>query len=1437
MRNFLHPALLFAILALPPIAFGAFVDSDTNGLDDTWEMTYFGALGNDPDDDPDGDGHSNLEECTASTDPNDPDSCFVQVGSSFDPASGKISWASRLGKIYRLEFSSDLNDWSDVFGEDDGMGTITPVDFHGNGGTLTLDLSDPTTPDLRGGATREVWLNAGGSGNVNNFKTGILNWPNANSPASPAAADPSSGVELTNGLQAPTNYGDQYGQRLRGFIVAPEKGDYTFYIAGRHECEFWMSGLPGSTSINDLSLVLRQTNQQIVTSEDWDYYATHGITPDDQKSAPINLDAGERYYFEVLHRHNGQEDHLAVGWTKPSDAASEIEVIPGEHISPVVDLTSTNGTVIAGDRRFARVKTFGPSSPVSLDTDGDGIDDGTENILTSFNPFDANSTGQDGGGDDGTALTNALAATAETISVEIANENAREDNGVLSDGSPRIRNVSRFRINRAGGLKPLTIFFTMGGGDDLVDGLPQEENSAEASDYVTEDIHQQPIAGSIQLAGGAFSTEVVINPVLDSIHEYPETVSLSIDPHASYDIDAGNQRRENIIYDQRDEADNEILFVGFSLPQPGSQDPQGSAICSGKLNATKDTLTLFTTITAGFSAPQNNSHIHKDIGTPGTDPVAFSLPQTGEIADLEWPLHDNGIYTPQKMIDSLFNQVNETTTTGESKVYINWHTNENPNGELYAFLEPATGSVEPPIPNDPPAIAHIDPITQATELRREITRFLTQSTFGATQALVDDLHQRVLIEPGNDRIAAFGKWIDEQLDQLLTPQTSVLENTFASDWQEWVLRGYYDPNFWEASDWGSNGPPDPLPTPPPLPSSWPGLDPYNPDLLDYADPDSLPEPTGNFPLANGFINTYYRNADLGLGRARRDNTRRALWTIMLDGKDQLRQRLAFAWSQILVVSWQDQTTRNYYYGLSRYWDMLAENADDTFREMLEGVTYSPMMGNYLSHLKNQMEADLDDDGEPDVFPDENYAREIMQLFSIGLFVLHTDGSLALDPVTGLPQPTYLNTDITELSRIMTGLSFSKAAGQNTWDDPANNSNFSRANGNQWYGATFEYPMKMFGQFHDPGVKTIVGGVTVDNTGLIGNPNNPSDADLTAVGHADLADVHDWLAGSGAAPYDGHPSTPAFLAFRLIQRLVDSNPPRDYVYRVAKTFEDTGGNLREVTKAILLDYYARSPEIIDDTYGRKKPPLMGYMQMSRALGGDTQLLLSELGNGAGDSTDYKLSATQRANYTTGTRFRYGDTNNQLAMAPLGAETVFNFYLPAYSPGGPISTASLVAPEFQILNETTAIQNVNYFYALGWNGSTINTGQGLNALPNQTYWGYAGNADHNTLDRDAWIAVWNDSDAAGGSEWENDKALIDALDEILNAGRLQQLYTLDPADRTPAQGDRVVVDPDQNPYEILIDILTESYGTSANNIRDKVRLAFYLMTTTATYQVQK
>lgn len=619
-----------------------------------------------------------------------------------------------------------------------------------------------------------------------------------------------------------------------------------------------------------------------------------------------------------------------------------------------------------------------------------------------------------------------------------------------------------------------------------------------------------------------------------------------------------------------------------------------------------------------------------------------------------------------------------------------------------------------------------------------------------------------------------------------------------------------------------------------------------PDIaqFDSLDPSTWRTPSGPYPLTQAQINNRSQFTP-NLGEPNHSHRRRASWTIWANAHDQLRQRMGFAWQEVLVASENLATLRTRHAGAARYIDMLAENSDDTFREMLEDVTYSPIMGKYLSSLRNASEASA---GVP---PDENYAREIMQLFSIGLVELWQDGSLKLNSGNGLVQQTYDNNDITELARVLTGLGLSRYAGQSTWHTPLVNNSFNRGDGNKYYGATYEYPMRMFGAFHDDGVKVLDPGganeLTIDNTSI---------TNLDARGDADIADMHDWLAN--------HPNTAPFICHRLIQRLVTSNPSRGYVYRVADVFQSTGGDLKEVTKAVLLDYEARSLDFTDDeNYGKMKEPLLRYIQTVRGLNASSGLLVDGSGVSGSDMTEYSYPANQADNFlgtidyvdeSTGTliptrnnpsnnlpgsRYRYGETENQLTQTPWKAPTVFNWFLPDYSPDGPLASSQLVAPEFQIATETTVISAINYFWTLAWNPNgqganmlgTINNGSAGTPYTPQLDLGYSSVDDNIIADFAAWQAIYENypghpSDSAYDEQYR-DRRLINDLDLLLTSGNLANRYTHGSyADPDPA---------DDNPRQILRRVLTDSFG-SADSF-NKVRTAFYLLTTSPEFVIQK
>ncbi len=406
------------------------------------------------------------------------------------------------------------------------------------------------------------------------------------------------------------------------------------------------------------------------------------------------------------------------------------------------------------------------------------------------------------------------------------------------------------------------------------------------------------------------------------------------------------------------------------------------------------------------------------------------------------------------------------------------------------------------------------------------------------------------------------------------------------------------------------------------------------------------------------------------------------WTMSVHAQDQLRQRVAFALSEIFVVSVNNSTVRNRHYGTADYWDTLARNAFGNFRTLLEDVTLHPIMANYLSMVQNEKY-----NATTGVSPDENYAREIMQLFSIGLVELHPDGTLRLDATNGLPLSTYDNTDITELAKVFTGWAYSKTqtgglASPTNWSNNGaitDNNSFGYRGGAQYAQAAYYHPLKMFAPQHETAAKTIVGDVHI--------PANQT-------GDQDLDTAMDALFN--------HPNTPAFIARRLIQRLVTSNPSRGYVYRVAQAFVNDGtgvrGNLGAVVRAILLDPEARTLSVASQVgYGKMREPLLEMTHLLRAFSATSSIPVSVLAP-QGYTNPYAANASQ---------IRFGNAVGGLGQLPLNAPSVFNWWHPDYSAPGPVSAAGLDSPEFEIATETQMFNLANLFSGAFWTGNGGNT----------------------------------------------------------------------------------------------------------------------------------
>jgi uncharacterized protein (DUF1800 family) len=358
----------------------------------------------------------------------------------------------------------------------------------------------------------------------------------------------------------------------------------------------------------------------------------------------------------------------------------------------------------------------------------------------------------------------------------------------------------------------------------------------------------------------------------------------------------------------------------------------------------------------------------------------------------------------------------------------------------------------------------------------------------------------------------------------------------------------------------------------------------------------------------------------------------AWWQYLMTSGDALRQRVAFALSELLVIS-ENSAFSNNAYAMGVYYDKLLNGAFGNYRDLLTAITYNPSMGIYLTYLNNPK-------SNPAVnqFPDENYAREVMQLFTIGTVMLNNDGSVIKD-LNGLPIPAYDNDDIIEFSKIFTGLTW---ADRTQWNRSALNDTSYIPN------------MVMWDTWHEPGVKILLNGFLVPDR----NPVN---------GNADINDALNNLFN--------HQNTPPFVSRFLIQRLVTSNPSPQYINRVANVFKNNGqgvrGDLAAVVKAILLDREATDCDKGNDiTFGMLKEPFIRYVQINKAFNASTQS-----GNFRNDMNNIYLLTGQR---------------------PLASPSVFNFFQQDYQPIGPIEEANLVGPEFQITDAQTIAGFVNGLY---------------------------------------------------------------------------------------------------------------------------------------------
>lgn len=491
-----------------------------------------------------------------------------------------------------------------------------------------------------------------------------------------------------------------------------------------------------------------------------------------------------------------------------------------------------------------------------------------------------------------------------------------------------------------------------------------------------------------------------------------------------------------------------------------------------------------------------------------------------------------------------------------------------------------------------------------------------------------------------------------------------------------------------------------------------------------------------------------RIAEQGIEGLWQDARREEWFRAAMVAPDQLRQRMAYALSQILVVSEQNGALEGHPVALTQYYDLLVQHAFGNYRDLLEAVTLHPAMGAYLSMLRNRKQNQI-----ATIRPDENYAREIMQLFSVGLIELNPDGS----PVDGDPGqpgvqtvPTYDQETIRGLAAVFTGWNVATCRPQ----DPDWNVNRDSAGQIVEYERWWEWEYCPLDPSYDDG-----------------NPGNDVDFKLAAavltpmaawnsyhqsVGAKQLlrypgvargrVDSNGVLASGGtatenlAAALDNlfqHPNVGPFLARRLIQRLITSNPSPAYVARVAAAFADDNGDaaggirgsLAAMARAIVLDPEAREPTTAACSgpqagcVGKLREPLLRLTQLYRALQG---------------------SPTHPAGYWTEAYTSYFS-----GQAALASPSVFNFYHPDYAlPGADIADRGLVSPEFQITIDTFITRMSDELGGrIGWQWA------GNPGLPSEGHW----RPNVISLEREMAIA-------------DDPEALIDRLALLFTAGQL-------------------------------------------------------------------
>ncbi|MDQ8187298.1 DUF1800 family protein [Pelagicoccus sp. SDUM812002] len=1013
----------------------------------------------------------------------------------------------------RVAFSTPSDVSSQASFPEPGNYTISLTASDGeNFATDSLSVTvAPAYFDNIGSITREVWLDLPGS-QLDDLIS------DERFPDSPDIVDTIDVFDL------PRHWADYYGTRVRGFLIAPNTGDYQFYVSADDYARVSIN--TNSQSFDGL--------KQIINSQGYSDYLRWDRR-EDQASAPIRLNAGQAYPIELLHREKNGGDHAALAWKRPG--SDEIEVITGRYLSPANEAEPASKNLIV----VAPIDIIQRWPQNIIDLHGLAIDRayGPESLKTRWQQTSGPGV-----------LTFSSTIDLET-NVHVSEPGEYTLRLYASDGSEEIYDEMNITIDaalssRAGAATRST--FTDIAGDRVVhlvtnEKFPQApdsqgpipqldtETNSDGDNYgtlVTGYIHP-PVSGTYRFSvSGDDWVELWLSPDNTAGHKAlvcftpAATGQYEWDKYPEYqtsteiELDAGQKYYLEIRHKENSWRDH--FAVAWLQPDADEMKIiQGAYLSPLDDDAVIDSPEIVilgndtTTISVGATFNDPGFYAVNGSGQNINDQVVVTNHVNTEIA---------GIYSVRYQV------VNPSTGFAETVV----RTVE----VVPAVSHPA---IYPDPSCRPPLMVEWEEPVPGQISAEDASRFLAQATFGPTKQDIARVQE-----------IGYEAWIDEQF---------YIEPSYHRD-QMLALR--------------------------------PAL-----DDLEFR------------PYADERLVTW--------------------WTTAISAPDQLRQRVAFALSEIVVLSDKNSFNR---LGLAtaNFYDILVRNGFGSYEQILQEVTVNPLMGEYLTLLRSDKSS-----------PDENYAREIMQLFSIGLIMLNPDGTPLCD-VDGHSIPTYDNDLIIELARAFTGWTY------------AGSDNFNYTP----YGETdFFSPMVPFDDHHDFGKKTLTGGFTLPQ-GL-----SPTEDLRRAVKH-----------------FADHPNAGPFVGYRLIQRLTTSNPSPGYIYRVAKTFDDDGnggrGNLAAVVKAILLDPEARDP----DTHGRNR-----FGKLREPILRLTHLLRS-------------FEAETSSNPPVFGRYPIHNTTEAFAQSPMQAPSVFNFFSPEYAPPGEIMNRGLVAPEFATTTEITTVDTANFLH---------------------------------------------------------------------------------------------------------------------------------------------